>query len=89
MMKNLTEVNFCIQCQSSIVSCFCACPYCGKVINNCDCNDIGDNNKKPEINHNSRHDSFDEIENQIFSNKDDEEWKRLEKWHLVEQIFLD
>ena len=79
---------FCVKCRDSIECCFCSCPYCGENIENCNCNLESSNKSKkfsPVKNH-SKLGLLKQSETFSFMNRDDD-WWRLEKWHIGRSNF--
>lgn len=74
----------CIECKYSIESCFCSCPYCGEIPENCSCKleSSRENGKKIVIKHHSKQNLSKQSKKLDFVNPKDEDWWRLEKWQI-------
>jgi len=80
----------CIDCECSIESCFCSCPYCGNIMERCLCNQEYSNDREREIS--NTHYSKLRLSKQskkatfVKTKDQDNEWC-LEKWQIGRSKF--
>ena len=89
MMVMKEDTVFSIKCKRSIEYCFCCCPYCGDLMENCHCN----------LNDSSKNDKFLPTKQEFkphrvkqstelpLDNTKDDDWWRLEKWQIGRRNF--
>ena len=79
----------CIECKGSIEYCFCSCPYCGNIMENCCCNlnSKRDNDKSLPIKLYSKHGLSKQPKTSILMSTKDDDWWRLEKWQIGRSKF--
>ena len=83
------ETIFCIKCRGSIECCFCSCPYCGEINDDCCCKleKSKNSNKILPTKYNSKHGLLKQSKTFSFVNRNDDDWWRLEKWHIGRRNF--
>jgi len=89
MMIAENPIMYCVECKGSIEYCFCSCPYCGNMTENCHCNlenPRDDDKVSPTANY-SKHDFFKQSRKQSTVSTKDDNWERLEKWQIGRSRF--
>jgi len=89
MMITENPIMHCVECESSIEHCFCSCPYCGKMTENCHCNlenSRDDDKVLPTTNYSKLGFLKQSKKPSVVSTKDDD-WRRLEKWQIGRSRF--
>ena len=74
----------CIKCKGYIEFCFCSCPYCGEIIENCSCNQesLRYSDKILPTKHYSKRSLLKQSKKPTFVNTKNDDWWRLEKWQI-------
>ena len=89
MMITENPIVCCIECKGSIGYCFCSCPYCGEITENCHCNlesSRGSDKVLPPTNYSKLGFLKQSKKPFVVCTKDDD-WWRLEKWQIGRSKF--
>jgi len=90
-MTMITEnpIVYCVECKDSIEYCFCSCPYCGEITENCHCNlkSSRDSNRILPTTNNSKLGFLKQSKKASIVNTKDDDWERLEKWQIGRSRF--
>ena len=84
MMITENTIVCCIECKGSIGYCFCSCPYCGEITENCHCNleSSRDSSRVLPTTNNSKLGFFKQTKKPSVVSTKDDDWGRLEKWQI-------
>ena len=82
-------IMYCVECEGSIEYCFCSCPYCGKMAENCHCNleNSRDDDKVSPTTNYSKHGFLKQTRKPSVVSTKDDEWRRLEKCQIGRSRF--
>ena len=84
MVEN--KVKTCIDCGNFIEICYCFCPYCGVIYDDCNCADKETVLEEENISRNYGNQILvslkSPIEQKKFVNDSRDDFTRLEKWHI-------
>jgi len=89
MMISENPIVCCIECKGSIGYCFCSCPYCGEITENCHCNleSSREGDKVLSTTNYSKHDFLKQSKKSSVVSIKDDDWGRLEKWQIGRSRF--
>ncbi len=83
------QIMYCVECEGSIEYCFCSCPYCGKMTENCNCNleNARDDDKVLSTTNYSNPSFLKQSKKPSVVNIKYDDWGRLEKWQIGRSKF--
>lgn len=89
MMIAKNKNILCLECKGSIEYCFCYCPYCGSITENCRCKieDLKCSDKILSTTHDSKFGILNKLKKSSAMNNKDDDWWRLEKWQIGRRKF--
>jgi len=83
------ESILCRVCKGSVEYCFCYCPYCGDMTENCRCNpeNLKSIDKTLPTSHRYKRSLWNKSKKISIVNTKDDGWWRLEKWQIGRMKF--